>query len=194
MSILLELSNVAKGQAASLAEDPRFESLLKRLEHERAASVKPPLTLAVLKALERLGVTQNNMAVQNLENSLLFKSRTAPMKDLVMILSYVQGRTTSDQHVTEEADSLRLRIQREVVRAFERRWVEIIDGKVFAGLLHYPECFSQQFLNRVDDRITETAESLLPADLVLVSIAPVQPFLCFPLCETLFIFLSIGSI
>ena len=57
----------------------------------------------------------------------------------------------------------------QVVRSLERRWVEIVDGRTFVGVLHYPECFSEQYLVKLEDRMTELAETLSTSDLVLVS-------------------------
>lgn len=56
-----------------------------------------------------------------------------------------------------------------MVDVLERRWVEIVDGASLTGVLHYPECFSDKFKNRLDDRIIELSGSLLPSELVQVS-------------------------
>ena len=58
----------------------------------------------------------------------------------------------------------------QVVKSLERRWVEIVDGRTFVAVLHYPECFSEQYIVKLEDRMTELAETLPTSDLILVSV------------------------
>ena len=55
------------------------------------------------------------------------------------------------------------------MKSLERRWVEISEGRTFVGVLHYPECFSEQYFVKLEDRMTELAEILPTSDLILVS-------------------------
>ena len=50
----------------------------------------------------------------------------------------------------------------------ERRWVEITEGRSFVGVMHYPECFTEHFIVKLEDRMIELAEMLPTSDLVLV--------------------------
>jgi len=164
--LLISLSQTE--DAAIAAKDARLPSLLASLEGDGVRNMTSGQTLAALKAMHALEVPNSCMAHQNLENTLLFRARSASISHLCMMLSYAHGRTAIAGSPQGSADSLSERLLREVVRTFERRWVEIVDGRTFCSLLHYPECFSETFLNKIDDRIAECAESLVLEDLVLV--------------------------
>ena len=58
----------------------------------------------------------------------------------------------------------------QVVKSLERRWVEITEGRTFVGVMHYPDCFSEQFIVKLEDRMTELAETLPTSDLIIVRI------------------------
>lgn len=164
------------------ATDPRFEKLMKKLgSADLSKHLSTPRVLAVLKAMGKLeGIDQNSMAVQNLENSLVWRARHAPIRELTMMLSFAHGRRPQTGVLSSPggpppprpaatgAQPMKEVLFQEVVRSLERRWVEVVDGRAFVGILHYSDCFSEQYLNKIDDRITEMAESLVPSDLVLV--------------------------
>jgi len=54
------------------------------------------------------------------------------------------------------------------MKCIERRWVEISDGRLFASVLHYPGIFTEQFILKIEGRITELAETLPSSDLITV--------------------------
>ena len=153
---------------AAIKDDPRLAKLVKMLESNAVNVLQTRGVVSCLKALEALqgalaaAAAADSLAVLNLENSLVWRARTASMRDLTLLLSFVCSRRKGN----DPGQSSKL--FKEVVLALERRWVEVVDGKTFAGIMHYPECFTPQFMNKIDDRVIDTAENLLPQDLTTV--------------------------
>ena len=59
---------------------------------------------------------KNSFVVKNMENSLIWSTRAASVKDLVMLLSFTMARQETD---------LQKKLHLECVKSLERRWVEI---------------------------------------------------------------------
>ena len=58
----------------------------------------------------------------------------------------------------------------ESLKNAERRWVEIVNAKEFTGIVHYyPNQVSEQFMRKLESRITDFIEKMDGADLALVS-------------------------
>merc|ERR1719427_664654 len=115
--------------------------------------------ISSLKALGELGINNESFSVKNLENSLTWSTRSCPIKDLVMLLSFTINR--------KKTESQQL-LFNEVCKSLERRWVEIKEGKLFVSLLHYAELFSPQFVAKLEDRIADLVEEIPPGDLSLI--------------------------
>ena len=74
-----------------------------------------------LQALAELGIDNDSYCVKNLENSLMWSTRSCPIRELMMLLSFTMSRRK-----TESQNKL----FNEVCKSLERRWVEI-KGNVF---------------------------------------------------------------
>ncbi len=145
-------------------QDPRMEKVMRSLEGSKVVTqLSNGATIATLKALDALGRSES-FAFKNLENSLVWRARQAPMRDLAYMLSFSYARASAS--VKKNGGSSKL--YQEVVRALERRWVEVVDPQIFVQLIHYSESFNEQFLTRIIDRIIDVAEELTPSDLSMV--------------------------
>ena len=149
-----------QGQKVPDANDPRFQRLLDLFASDNVKRLPIGSILNCIKRLDDLGtVSKDHEAFLSLENRLLWCSRSATFWELNMMLSFLHKRRNTES---------RVRLFKELVKTIERRWVEISDGRAFVGILHYPECFSLQFLDKLDDRMIEVAEGLSPAELTMV--------------------------
>jgi len=157
------VSNLAKlkGRGDVKEDDYRvgLQIVLKELEGNAVKDMQPLALLSCLKGLAALGVQDDHLAVKNLENSLVWLSRACPIKELAMMLSFSASRKNTESQKI---------LFNEVCKALERRWVEIKDGKIFCGLLHYSDQFSPQFLAKLEDRLAELAEDFPPSDLAAI--------------------------
>ena len=61
-------------------------------------------------------MSSDSYSVKNLENSLMWCTRTCSIKDLMMMLSFTMSRKETDSQV---------KLFNEVCKSLERRWVEI---------------------------------------------------------------------
>jgi len=139
--------------------DPRFVKMTKLLESPGVSKLQTLALVSCLKALHELGVPEEAFSVKNLENSLTWSARSCSIKDLVMMLSFSATRRKTESQQT---------LFREICRALERRWVEIKDGRLFVGILHYSEHFTDQFITKLEDRIAEVVDQMSGSDLTLV--------------------------
>ena len=71
---------------------------------------------SILQDLAVLGLPNDSLSVQNMENSLMWSVRSCPIKELMMLLSFTMSRRQ-----TESQNKLFT----EVCKSLERRWVEI---------------------------------------------------------------------
>lgn len=157
---LSSLSKI-KSSVEDLLDDPRFQKIVSVLEGNNTGKISIFGVISCLKSLENLkGLPPSSLLVANLENTLLWRARTAQVRELTHLLSFVHTRKDREGQMT---------LLKEIVKALERRWVEVTDGKSFVGILHYPDCFTEQFLNKMDDRIIDVAESLSAEELVMVN-------------------------
>ena len=66
--------------------------------------------------LAELGVPNDSFSVKNMENSLMWSTRSCPLKDLMMLLSFSMSRRQTESQT---------KLFSEVCKTLERRWVEI---------------------------------------------------------------------
>jgi hypothetical protein len=116
VSSLAALRRGGRAVEADYAGSPDFEAVLEALEGPAVQRMEPLAAIGCLKSLTELGVDDEHFTVKNLENTLVWASRSCPIKDLVMMLSFSVGR--------RRTDSQRVFFD-EVCKALERRWVEI---------------------------------------------------------------------
>jgi len=161
-SVIL-LASLKNNKEVELMSDDRFLELVKILESPGTGNLAPLAAISTLKSLSELNVPNEAFSSRNLENSLTWMARSCAIKDLVMMLSFSVGRRK-----TESQEKL----YKEICRALERRWVEIRDSHVlsrtFVSLLHYSEHFSDQFMAKLEDRLSEVADELNGEDLTAV--------------------------
>jgi len=156
---IARLKNESKVKESEYLQDERFLKIMKQLESNHTTKVEPLAIISSLKALGVLGINNESFSVKNLENNLTWASRSCPIKDLVMMLSFTMNRRNTENQKL---------LFNEVCKALERRWVEIKDGSLFVSLLHYIELFSPQFIAKLEDRIADLVEEINPGDLVSI--------------------------
>jgi len=160
--LIVVLSNMKKDKQikdSDYLSDHRFLKLMKILESPSIGKLQPLAMVSCLKGLQVLDIPAEAFSVKNLENSLTWSARSCGIKDLVMMLSFSASRRSSDSQQ---------KLFSEICRAIERRWVEIKDGRQFAGLIHYSEHFSDQFMAKLEDRIAELVAEMSGGDLAMV--------------------------
>jgi len=153
---IAELKRDKKVVQIDYMQDERFLKVMKALESDKINKLEPLAVVKSLKCLEELGVSGESFCVKNLENTLVWSSRTCSIRDLIMLLSFSMARRK-----TESQGNL----LGEICKTLERRWMEIKEGWQFAGLLHYSGQFSPQFLAKLEDRIADLVEEMTAADL-----------------------------
>jgi len=156
---IASLKKESKVSESDYLQDERFLKIMKQFEGTYTSKVEPMAMISSLKALGELGINNESFSVKNLENSLTWSTRSCPIKDLVMLLSFTINR--------KKTESQQL-LFNEVCKSLERRWVEIKDGKLFVSLLHYAELFSPQFVAKLEDRIADLVEEISPGDLASI--------------------------
>eukprot|EP00092_Neocalanus_flemingeri_P033737 GFUD01036676.1.p1 GENE.GFUD01036676.1~~GFUD01036676.1.p1 ORF type:complete len:613 (+),score=202.94 GFUD01036676.1:73-1911(+) len=160
--IVIAIANLKKESKVSepdYLQDERFLKIMKLLESSYTSKVEPMALISSLKALGELGINNESFSVKNLESTLTWSTRSCPIKEVVMLLSFtLNRRNTESQNI----------LYNEVVKSLERRWVELKDGKLFVSLLHYVELFSPQFVAKLEDRIADLMEEISPGDLALI--------------------------
>ena len=62
----------------------------------------------------------------------------------------------------------RQKLFEEVVRTLEMRWIEIDDPLIFAGLMYYVEYFTDLFLARIEDKMTNKAGDLSSEEIIAI--------------------------
>ena len=142
-------------------------NVLRSLSSEKIGTVNIATMVSVLKmAASKLKLDEHNcFAVKNIENSLTWQSRNSTMSELTMLLSYSFKR----KNIT--GDKVAITLFEETVKNIERRWVEVVNPKEFVGFMHYyPQYLSEQFIRKVEDRITDSVENMEGEDLALVCI------------------------
>jgi len=148
--ILLAKLNTEQTQKEDIKQDERFSKILRKLETD-VRTCDPMALISCLKALQNLGIASDSYVVRNLENALVWLSRTCPIKDLVMSFSFAANR--------KETDSQKMLFS-EVCTNLERRWVELQDGKLFVPLFLNSGKLSAQLLTKLEDRIQDCVEDM----------------------------------
>ncbi len=119
----------------------------------------------ILKGSAKLGLHEENcFAVRNIENGLTWEARKSSIKELCILLSFsAKRKTISHEH------KVAVTLFQETVKIIEMRWVEIVNAQEFSSLLQfYPQYLSEEFVRKVEDRITESVETMRIEDLALV--------------------------
>lgn len=159
--ILLAKLNTEPTQITELKEDQRFSKILRTLESD-VKTCNPLALISCLKALQTFGIANDSFVVKNLENTLVWTSRTCSIKELVMGFSFAVNR--------QETDSQKV-LLREICTNLERRWVELQDGKLFVPLFLNSAQLSGQLLAKLEDRIQDCVEDMNAADQVNILVA-----------------------
>ena len=80
--------------------------------------------------------------------------------------------TPSFSHLTlslgKSESETRQKLFEEVVRTLEMRWIEIDDPLIFAGLMYYVEYFTDLFLARIEDKMTNKAGDLSSEEIISI--------------------------
>jgi len=113
---IARLKSESKVKESEYLQDERFLKIMKQLESNHTTKVEPLAIISGLKALGVLGINNESFSVKNLENNLTWASRSCPIKDLVMMLSFTMNRRNTENQKL---------LFNEVCKALERRWVEI---------------------------------------------------------------------
>ena len=113
-----------------------------------------------MKSASTLGMPSSAFLIQNIENALTWKCRTASVRELYLILS-LSAKNRSESET-------RKKLFEEAVEKLEMRWVEIEDPLTIAGLIYFAENFTDLFLARIEDKITSKAEGLSSEEIIAV--------------------------
>ena len=133
-------------------------------EHIKKVAVLQLVNILKLASTKLDLISSNCFAIRNIENSLTWRSRNCSIFELCSLLSFSLKRKS--EMVSNETT---VKLFDEVVKTLERRWVEIVNAKEFASLMHYyPEHLSEQFITKLEDRIAELGDSMAADDLALV--------------------------
>ena len=141
-------------------------NILNTLGDENVKSIDAPVLTQILYFLTKhLELDEKNcFALRSVENSLTWKSRNMSMKDLSYLLSYSVKRK-NDNH----GYKVTITLLNEIIKNIERRWVEVESANEFVSILHYyPQHFSEHFISKIEERITEFVENMDAEELVLV--------------------------
>ena len=103
----------------------------------------------------------NAFLIQNIENALTWKCRSTSIRNLYLILS------TSAKNRSE--NETRKKLFEEVVQKLEMRWIEIEDPSTIAGLFYFVENFTDLFIARLEDKLTNKAEQLSSEEIIAVN-------------------------
>ena len=104
----------------------------------------------------------NAFLIQNIENALTWKCRSTSIRNLYLILS------TSAKNRSE--NETRKKLFEEVVQKLEMRWIEIEDPLTIAGLFYFVENFTDLFIARLEDKLTNKAEQLSSEEIIAVNL------------------------
>ena len=114
-----------------------------------------------LKSLAQIGIPADALIVENIENSLIWQSRRASLADLHTIMIFAAKRR-SDSNMGRK-------LFEEIIRMIELRWVEIEEPAMVAKFFNSAEHFSDKFLARIEDRMTNCAEEMSSVSIIIVS-------------------------
>jgi len=149
-------SSVQETERSVLIKDERFLNLVKRLESD-IRGCEPLFLISCLKALQELGVPTEEFAVKNLENAVLWVSRSCSIKELVMGFSFMVNRSTTPEH-KHTLD--------ELCKIIERRWVEFQEGWHFTVMLRNSAHLSPDLLAKLEDRLQDSVHEVPVSELV----------------------------
>ena len=142
-------------------------NILYALSSENIRNLSVPKMMSILKLLSlKVGLNENDsFAIRNILNGLIWKSRDIPISELCTILSFSYKRKIESNN-----NKIAVLLFEESLKNAERRWVEIVNAKEFTGIVHYyPIQVSEQFMRKLESRITDFIEKMDGADLAMVS-------------------------
>jgi len=140
------------GSIGSAEKYPLVTTIVKLLEDKQIDKAYTKELNSALKSASILGIPNESFLVQNIENTLTWRCRTSSIKELNHMLSTAgKGRSES---ITRQ------KLFDEVIRTLEMRWVEIDDPLIVAGLIYYAGNFTDLFLGRIEDKMTNRAGDL----------------------------------
>ena len=141
--------------------------ILYALSSEKINILSVSKLMSLIKLLSiKLGLNENDsFAIKNMANSLIWKSREMPISELCTLLSFSYKRKLKSNN-----NKIALLLFEETLKNAERRWVEIVNAKEFASLVHYyPAQISEQFMRKLESRITDFIENMDATELATVS-------------------------
>ena len=142
-------------------------NILYALSSENIRNLSVPKMMSILKLLSvKVGINENDsFAIRNILNGLIWKSRDIPISELCTILSFSYKRKIESNN-----NKIAVLLFEESLKNAERRWVEIVNAKEFTGIVHYyPNQVSEQFMRKLESRITDFIEKMDAGDLAMVS-------------------------
>ena len=153
---MADLKRSKKISEQDYKSDSRYQNMIKLLESNTVNNADPlslvkGLKVRIIKkkiiyiytnnsplqALTELGVPNDSYSVLNIENSLMWSTRSCPIKDLMFLLSFTMSRRQTDSQT---------KLFTEVCKTLERRWVEIKGEEQFQLVSDLPD--NMRFLNR----------------------------------------------
>ena len=129
-----------------------FRKLIKAIESDSIGKADVMNLVTTLKTASILDIPSSSFMIQNIENSLMWRCRSANMKELVAILSISEKRKNEGE--------MSRKLFETAIDAFELRWVEIQDPLIAIGLMHYNDHFKDIFLAKLEDRMIKMAEEM----------------------------------
>ena len=165
----LEVNMESETNVHATHENKMVNSIIKVLNTIGSARINGLEILTMIQVVKlgstKLGLHEGNcFAVRNIENGLTWKARHSSIKEVCSLLTFSGKRKTqSNEH------KVAVTLFEETIKNIEMRWVEITSAKDFASLLqYYPRYLSEHFVQKVEDRITESVETMSVEDLELV--------------------------
>ena len=144
-------NNIPKGQARKTAK-LFSDKIIKAIESDSIGKADVMNLVTTLKTASILDIPSSSFMIHTIENSLMWRCRSANMKELVAILSISEKRKNEGE--------MSRKLFETAIDAFELRWVEIQDPLIAIGLMHYNDHFKDIFLAKLEDRMIKMAEEM----------------------------------
>lgn len=117
--------------------------------------------IQALKSLQQLGFSPESKVIDSLETEILWLLRKVTIGQHFLIIGF-HAQLSSPS-------SMQQKVLKETVANMQRRWVELVDPKDFASLFKHANCFSPQFIEKMEDVLVELVQSFSQEDLTKVS-------------------------
>jgi hypothetical protein len=109
-----------------------------------------------------LELAEDSYVVRNLENALVWRARSATLKELLMLFSF---------SVNKQKTETQKQLFSEICTVIERRWVELTDARLLSILLLHADKLTPQLVGRLEDRVQDCAEDMPVSDLVNILVS-----------------------